>query len=94
MPRNTGHRLHPLRDSAVIWMFALVWWIWWLAALMTVAMILAFILWTFDTSTEDHRSPQKRCAKSMRPGWRWSTAKPAVDRDHEDRAGKPRPRPP
>ena len=52
MPRNTaiGFVLCVLSG---VWMFALVWWIWWLAILMTVLMILAVIIWTFNTDTEE-----------------------------------------
>ena len=82
MPRNTGIGFI-LCVLSGIWMFALVWWIWWLAALMTVLMHPLFIVWTFDDQIPKKSSPPKRCANSTKPGWRLVHNATAVDRDHE-----------
>ncbi|MEM7168786.1 MAG: cbb3-type cytochrome c oxidase subunit I [Pseudomonadota bacterium] len=65
-----------------VWMFALVWWIWWLAIASTLAMLLAVIVWSFDIHNErvipaeevrrDHEAWLKRIGDT-RP----------VNRDHE-----------
>lgn len=81
MPRNTsiGFVLCVLSG---VWMFALVWWIWWLAALMAVMMILSFILWTFQTDTEEVVSAED--VRRQHEAWLdlVRNATP-VNRDHE-----------
>jgi cytochrome o ubiquinol oxidase subunit 1 len=92
MPRNTGIGFI-LCVTSGIWMFALVWWIWWLAALMTVAMILAFIIWTFDTSTEI-TIPAEEVRKEHEAWLALVHSETPVDRDHEtatDNRGLARP---
>ncbi|WP_170582667.1 cbb3-type cytochrome c oxidase subunit I [Ruegeria arenilitoris] len=81
MPRNTGIGF-VLCVLSGVWMFALVWWIWWLAALMTVMMILSFILWTFQTDTEEVVSAED--VRRQHEAWLdlVRNATP-VNRDHE-----------
>lgn len=51
MPKNTplGFMLCVLSG---VWMFALVWWIWWLVALTTAGIILSVIFWSFGIHNE------------------------------------------
>ncbi|WP_082677383.1 cbb3-type cytochrome c oxidase subunit I [Ruegeria profundi] len=81
MPRNTGIGFAICVLSG-IWMFALVWWIWWLAALVTVLMLLSFILWTFRLDTEEVIPAEE--VRKQHEAWLdlVNSAKP-VDRDHE-----------
>ncbi len=81
MPRNTGIGFI-LCVLSGIWMFSLVWWIWWLAALMTIAMILAIIIWSFDTSTEVI-IPAEEVRKEHEAWLALVHSTAAVDRDHE-----------
>ncbi|WP_170452422.1 cbb3-type cytochrome c oxidase subunit I [Ruegeria arenilitoris] len=81
MPRNTGIGF-VLCVLSGVWMFALVWWIWWLAALVTVMMILSFVLWTFQTDTEEVVSADE--VRRQHEAWLdlVRNATP-VNRDHE-----------
>ncbi|MCA0928214.1 cbb3-type cytochrome c oxidase subunit I [Ruegeria profundi] len=81
MPRNTGIGFAICVLSG-IWMFALVWWIWWLAALVTVLMLLSFTLWTFQLDTEEVIPAAE--VRIQHEAWLdlVNTAAP-VDRDHE-----------
>ena len=81
MPRNTaiGFILCVLSG---IWMFALVWWIWWLAALMTALMVLAFIVWTFRLDTEE-AIPAEEVRKQHEAWLDVVHSAAPVDRDHE-----------
>ncbi|WP_170384401.1 cbb3-type cytochrome c oxidase subunit I [Ruegeria atlantica] len=81
MPRNTaiGFVLCVLSG---VWMFALVWWIWWLAALTTVLMLLAFIRWTFRLDTEE-TIPAEEVRKQHEAWLDLVQDSTPVDRDHE-----------
>ncbi len=81
MPRNTGIGFILCVLSGV-WMFALVWWIWWLAAAMTILIILAIIVWSFDTSTE-LIIPAEEVRKDHEAWLALVHSSKAVDRDHE-----------
>ncbi|WP_082025146.1 cbb3-type cytochrome c oxidase subunit I [Ruegeria sp. ANG-R] len=65
-----------------VWMFALVWWIWWLAALATALIILAVILWTFDIDNE-HVIPAADVRKAHEAWLEQIRLTKPVDRDHE-----------
>ncbi|MDX1743680.1 MAG: cbb3-type cytochrome c oxidase subunit I [Ruegeria sp.] len=81
MPRNSGIGF-VLCVLSGIWMFALVWWIWWLAALMTALMLLSFILWTFRLDTEQVIPAED--VRKQHEAWldMVNNARP-VNRDHE-----------
>ncbi|WP_271949013.1 cbb3-type cytochrome c oxidase subunit I [Ruegeria faecimaris] len=81
MPRNTaiGFGLCVLSG---IWMFALVWWIWWLAIATTAAMLAAFIAWTFRTDTEEV-IPAEQVRKEHEAWLDFVRASVPVNRDHE-----------
>ncbi|WP_281995131.1 cbb3-type cytochrome c oxidase subunit I [Ruegeria faecimaris] len=81
MPRNTaiGFGLCVLSG---IWMFALVWWIWWLAIATTAAMLAAFIAWTFRTDTEEF-IPAEQVRKEHEAWLDLVRASVPVNRDHE-----------
>jgi cytochrome o ubiquinol oxidase subunit I len=51
LPKNTPVGILLCVLSGV-WMFALVWWIWWLVALVTAAIILLVIVWSFFVDNE------------------------------------------
>ncbi|WP_170773339.1 cbb3-type cytochrome c oxidase subunit I [Ruegeria lacuscaerulensis] len=81
LPRNTsiGFILCVLSG---VWMFALVWWIWWLAALTTGLMLVSFIAWTFRTDTEEVISAEQ--VRKEHEAWLdLVRAATPVDRDHE-----------
>jgi cytochrome o ubiquinol oxidase subunit 1 len=81
MPRNTaiGFTLCVLSG---VWMFALVWWIWWLAILATVLMLASFIAWTFKTDFEE-AIPAEEVRKQHEAWLDLVRSATAVDRDHE-----------
>ncbi|WP_170785778.1 cbb3-type cytochrome c oxidase subunit I [Ruegeria lacuscaerulensis] len=81
LPRNTsiGFILCVLSG---VWMFALVWWIWWLAALTTGLMLVSFIAWTFRTDTEEV-IPAEQVRKEHEAWLDLVRAATPVDRDHE-----------
>ena len=81
MPRNTPIGFVLCVISGV-WMFALVWWIWWLAALMTLAVIVAIILWSFDMEPEEV-TPAERIKQDHEAWLDLVRRTPAVDRDDE-----------
>lgn len=81
LPRNTGIGF-VLCVLSGIWMFALVWWIWWLAATMTVLMILAVIIWTFDDSTE-LTIPAEEVRRDHEAWLALVHSEAAIDRDSE-----------
>ncbi|MFA3918414.1 cbb3-type cytochrome c oxidase subunit I [Ruegeria hyattellae] len=81
LPKNTsiGFLLCVLSG---VWMFALVWWIWWLALGVTVLMLLIVIVWSFDTETEIVIPAAQ--IKQEHEAWLDLVARtPAVDRDDE-----------
>ncbi|WP_371169340.1 cbb3-type cytochrome c oxidase subunit I [Aliiroseovarius sp. 2305UL8-7] len=81
VPKNTPFGLI-LCVLSGIWMFALVWWIWWLVIACTAAIILAFIVWSFGIHNErtipaeDVRRDHEKWLDLIR-----NTT--PVDRDHE-----------
>jgi cytochrome o ubiquinol oxidase subunit 1 len=81
MPRNTGIGFI-LCVLSGIWMFALVWWIWWLAILITALIVLAIIVWSFDTNTE-LVIPAEEVRKEHEAWLDLVHASAAVNRDHE-----------
>ena len=81
IPRNTGIGFILCVLSGV-WMFALVWWIWWLAILASVLIILAVILWSFDSSTE-LTIPAEEVRKAHEAWLEQVHQAPAIDRDDE-----------
>ena len=81
LPRNTGIGF-VLCVLSGVWMFALVWWIWWLAALVTVLMLASFIAWTFKTDTEEV-FPAEDVRKQHEAWLDLVQASTPVDRDYE-----------
>ncbi len=81
MPKNTpiGFVLCVLSG---MWMFALVWWIWWLAALVTVLILLSIIVWSFDTDTEEI-IPAAEVRKQHEAWLELVRGSDPVDRDYE-----------
>ena len=81
MPKSTslGFTLCILSS---LWMFALVWWMWWLAMITTVAMFVVFIRWTLKIDSEETITAEELRADDEK-WFKLIEATTPVDRDEE-----------
>lgn len=81
LPKNTPVGI-VICVLSCVWMFALVWWIWWLAALVSVGIVLVVIVWSFAVDSK-RVIPAEQVRREHQA---WLTALKAstpVDRDEE-----------
>ncbi|MDB4354068.1 cbb3-type cytochrome c oxidase subunit I [Akkermansiaceae bacterium] len=65
-----------------LWMFALVWWMWWLAIITTIAIFAAVIRWSFKIDHEE-TIPAEKLRADDEEWFKLIESTPPVDRDEE-----------